>query len=147
LTTTPANVYYTGPVLTLNTITFDSQNNNWATYAQYADDVLTVGNQFIADGLDVRIYDPRVAMQDNATALTYDGLHPNGTGATAIATGMYPYMALAPGPRVLRGTPASSSAACTAGETWSDARVASGTAYVYSCKSSGSIQRSALSTF
>jgi lysophospholipase L1-like esterase len=147
VTTTPANVYYLGPNLTLNTVTFDSQNNNWATYAQYAEDVLTVGNQWIADGVDLRLYDARLAMQDNAPSLTYDGLHPSNAGAAAIAAGMLPVVQAPPGPYVNRGTPANSSATCTPGDKWSDAAVTSGTVYDYRCSVNGTIVRSAFSSF
>jgi lysophospholipase L1-like esterase len=133
LGTPPSNVYYTAPVLLVNSVTPANNNGYGLPQAQYSLDAIKDAMQHKADGLDVRPIDVRPALQDDLASLTFDGLHPNLAGHAAIAALMLPIATDVPAASVLRGTPTSLTQKCTPNDTWTD-----GT-HLYYCVTSGQI--------
>jgi hypothetical protein len=109
----------------------------WLT-EDYATLPLKIAQQYVADGLDVRLADVRACMQGgNSTEMnTADyPYHLSNVGHLEVSKCISAAMMAAPGPQVIRGTPASLTAPCTPGDSWD---APDGTYHFY-CVKSGQI--------
>lgn len=149
--TPSAHTYYTSPRVAVSGINPSGGDNSQAVTpalaqaatAQYTMDVLDNVELLQSDGLDIVYVDNRAAMQDGNPALMVSAtdLHPNDAGHAALSKRFVFALQLPPSKEVNRGTPLSSSANGTPGESWA----AGG--YVYGVESFGVIQRAATTTW
>lgn len=149
--TPSSHTYYTSPRVAVGGINPSGGDNSQAATpalaqaatAQYTMDVLDNVELLQSDGLDIVYVDNRAAMQDGNPALMVSAtdLHPNDAGHAALSKKFVFALQLPPSKEVNRGTPLSSSANGTPGESWTFS------GYVYGVESFSSIQRVATATW
>lgn len=137
------HVYYTSPRVAVGGINPQGGDLAQVACAQYTMDILDNVALLQRDGLDVVYVDNRSALQDGNPTLYINpnDLHCNDAGYALLAKKFIYGLTLPPSREVNRGTPVSSSANGTPGESWSDG------SYVYGVPSFGTLKRVAIATW